>query len=72
MKEVTKVNSRLNDFNDSNKFKISDCYICAKLNYTPSGYVLVGTEWAFQYDEEGFAGQAEKFGLTELKIPENN
>lgn len=25
-----------------------------------------GLKWAFQYDEEGFKGQAEQYGLTEL------
>lgn len=27
-----------------------------------------GDKWAFQYDEEQFAGQIEMFGLQELKI----
>lgn len=26
-----------------------------------------GLKWAFQYDEAGFAGQQERFGLTELE-----
>lgn len=30
---------------------------------------LHGRHWAFQYTEKGFAGQEERYGLTELRAP---
>jgi hypothetical protein len=29
-----------------------------------------GNRWAFQYSEEAFDGQAERWGLTELEVTE--
>ncbi len=29
---------------------------------------LFGRKWAFQYDERQFAGQPERYGLSELRI----
>lgn len=31
---------------------------------------IYGSAWGFQYDEIGFAGQAEKYNLTEIELGE--
>lgn len=51
--------------------ELKDKYVCIEGSFAESRAKMMevhGDQWAFQYDEEAFAGQAEQFGLQEIPL----